>query len=147
MTGSGKSYFCNFILQNAQKYEPLTFIFDIGGSFQSLTTIFGGSYLNVGQEARDTSIGDKDQASAIILKSFLNAAETPYAGPSTIQPIVQATLDQGLSPSWDTLTSLLWVMRPMDYFPVKISTWRKLAKEIGHLVESPTRVFQVYSGL
>ena len=53
MTGSGKSYFCNFVLQNAQKYNPLTFIFDIGGSFQSLTTIFGGSYLNVGQESRD----------------------------------------------------------------------------------------------
>ncbi len=49
MTGCGKSYLCNFLLQNAQKYEPLTFIFDIGGSFQSLTTIFGGSYLNVGQ--------------------------------------------------------------------------------------------------
>jgi type IV secretion/conjugal transfer VirB4 family ATPase len=56
MTGSGKSYFCNFILQNAQKYAPLTFIFDIGGSFQSLTKIFGGSYLNVGQETRDFTI-------------------------------------------------------------------------------------------
>jgi type IV secretion/conjugal transfer VirB4 family ATPase len=56
MTGSGKSYFCNFLLQNAQKYAPLTFIFDIGGSFQSLTTIFGGSYLNVGQESRDFTI-------------------------------------------------------------------------------------------
>src|SRR5579863_7531224 len=56
MSGSGKSYFCNFILQNAQKYAPLTFIFDIGDSFQSLTTIFGGSYLNVGQEARDFAI-------------------------------------------------------------------------------------------
>jgi type IV secretion system protein VirB4 len=56
MTGSGKSYFCNFLLQNAQKYKPLTFIFDIGGSFQSLTTIFSGSYLNVGQEARDFTI-------------------------------------------------------------------------------------------
>ena len=56
MTGSGKSYFCNFVLQNAQKYNPLTFIFDIGGSFQSLTTIFGGSYLNVGQESRDFAI-------------------------------------------------------------------------------------------
>src|SRR6202161_3174112 len=56
MTGSGKSYLCNFILQNAQKYAPLTFIFDIGGSFQSLTKIFGGSYLNVGQEARDFTI-------------------------------------------------------------------------------------------
>jgi type IV secretion system protein VirB4 len=56
MTGSGKSYFCNFLLQNAQKYDPLTFIFDIGGSFQSLTTIFGGSYLNVGQDSRDFTI-------------------------------------------------------------------------------------------
>jgi type IV secretion system protein VirB4 len=55
-TGSGKSYLANFILQNAQKYAPLTFIFDIGGSFQSLTTIFGGSYLNVGQDARDFTI-------------------------------------------------------------------------------------------
>jgi type IV secretion system protein VirB4 len=56
VTGSGKSYLCNFLLQNAQKYAPLTFIFDIGGSFHSLTTIFGGSYLNVGQEARDFTI-------------------------------------------------------------------------------------------
>jgi type IV secretion/conjugal transfer VirB4 family ATPase len=56
MTGSGKSYFCNFVLQNAQKYAPQTYIFDIGGSFQSLTTIFGGSYLNVGQDARDFTI-------------------------------------------------------------------------------------------
>jgi type IV secretion system protein TrbE len=56
MTGSGKSYLCNFLLQNAQKYQPLTFIFDIGRSFQSLTTIFGGSYLNVGRESRDFTI-------------------------------------------------------------------------------------------
>jgi type IV secretion system protein VirB4 len=55
-TGSGKSFLCNFLLQNAQKYKPLTYIFDIGGSFQSLTHIFGGAYLNVGQEARDFSI-------------------------------------------------------------------------------------------
>jgi type IV secretion system protein VirB4 len=56
MTGSGESYLCNFLLQNAQKYQPLTFIFDIGGSFQSLTTIFGGTYLNVGRESRDFTI-------------------------------------------------------------------------------------------
>jgi type IV secretion system protein TrbE len=55
-TGSGKSFLCNFLLQNAQKYEPLTYILDIGGSFQSLTRIFAGSYLNVGQESRDFTI-------------------------------------------------------------------------------------------
>jgi type IV secretion/conjugal transfer VirB4 family ATPase len=56
MTGSGKSFLCNFLLTNAQKYKPLTYIFDIGGSFQSMTEIFGGSYLNVGQESRDFRI-------------------------------------------------------------------------------------------
>jgi type IV secretion system protein VirB4 len=56
MTGSGKSYFANFLLQNAQKYQPQTYIFDIGGSFQSLTTIFDGSYLYVGRESRDFTI-------------------------------------------------------------------------------------------
>jgi type IV secretory pathway VirB4 component len=45
MTGSGKSFLCNFLLTNAQKYRPQTYIFDIGGSFQSLTEIFGGTYL------------------------------------------------------------------------------------------------------
>jgi len=55
-TGSGKSFLCNFVLQNAQKYDPLTYIFDIGGSFESLTRIFAGSYLNVGQESRDFTI-------------------------------------------------------------------------------------------
>ena len=56
MTGSGKSYLANFVMQNALKYTPQTYIFDIGGSFGSLTTIFGGSYLNVGQDARDFTI-------------------------------------------------------------------------------------------
>jgi type IV secretion/conjugal transfer VirB4 family ATPase len=56
MTGSGKSYLANFLLQNAQKYSPKTYIFDIGGSFQSLTAIFGGSYVEVGQDSRDFTI-------------------------------------------------------------------------------------------
>jgi type IV secretory pathway VirB4 component len=47
-TGTGKSFMCNFILQNAQKYKPHTFIFDIGGGYEALTTIFGGSYFSCG---------------------------------------------------------------------------------------------------
>src|SRR6202040_4341609 len=50
MTGSGKSYLASHLLQNAQKDQRQTYIFDIGGSFRSLTTIFGGTYLNVGQD-------------------------------------------------------------------------------------------------
>jgi type IV secretion/conjugal transfer VirB4 family ATPase len=48
VTGSGKSFTLNFIVQSLQKYAPLTFIFDLGASYESLTRGFGGTYLNVG---------------------------------------------------------------------------------------------------
>ncbi len=47
-TGSGKSFALSFTLQSIQKYDPLTFIFDLGGSYETLTRVFGGTYLNVG---------------------------------------------------------------------------------------------------
>jgi type IV secretion system protein VirB4 len=47
-TGSGKSFTLSFTLQSLQKYDPLTFIFDLGGSYETLTRVFGGTYLNVG---------------------------------------------------------------------------------------------------
>ena len=55
-TGSGKSFLMNFLVMSAQKYTPQTYIFDIGGSFESLTRTFGGAYLNAGRESRDFSI-------------------------------------------------------------------------------------------
>jgi len=55
-TGSGKSFLLNFLITNLQKYEPYTFIFDLGGSFGSLTRLFGGSYLRLGLESRDFKI-------------------------------------------------------------------------------------------
>ena len=55
-TGSGKSFLLNFLITNLQKYEPYTFIFDLGGSFGSLTRLFEGSYVRVGIESRDFKI-------------------------------------------------------------------------------------------
>jgi type IV secretion/conjugal transfer VirB4 family ATPase len=49
-TGSGKSFCLTSTLQSAQKYYPLTFIFDLGGSYETLTRAFGGTYLNVGMK-------------------------------------------------------------------------------------------------
>src|SRR6185437_153876 len=46
-TGSGKSFFLNFLITNLQKYSPYTFIFDLGGSFRGITQLFGGAYLRV----------------------------------------------------------------------------------------------------
>ena len=50
-TGAGKSFLLNFLITNLQKYDPHTFIFDLGGSFESLTHLFGGSYARVGLES------------------------------------------------------------------------------------------------
>jgi type IV secretory pathway VirB4 component len=49
-TGSGKSFTLSTTLQAVQKYDPLTFIFDLGGSYETLTRAFGGTYLNVGMK-------------------------------------------------------------------------------------------------
>ena len=47
-TGAGKSFLLNFLITNLQKYNPYTFIFDLGGSFESLTRLFEGTYVKVG---------------------------------------------------------------------------------------------------
>jgi type IV secretion/conjugal transfer VirB4 family ATPase len=55
-TGAGKSFLLNFLITNLQKYDPHTFIFDLGGSFESLTQLFGGSYVRVGLRSGDFRI-------------------------------------------------------------------------------------------
>ena len=55
-TGAGKSFTLGSIIQELQKYEPLTFIFDVGGSYETLTRVFGGTYLNVGLKTPGFSI-------------------------------------------------------------------------------------------
>jgi type IV secretion/conjugal transfer VirB4 family ATPase len=55
-TGAGKSFLLNFLITNLQKYDPHTFIFDLGGSFENLTQLFGGSYVRVGLESGDFKI-------------------------------------------------------------------------------------------
>jgi type IV secretory pathway VirB4 component len=55
-TGAGKSFLINFLVTNLQKYDPYTFIFDLGGSFASLTKLFQGSYIRAGIESRGFKI-------------------------------------------------------------------------------------------
>lgn len=55
-TGSGKSFLLNFLLTHLQKYEPHTFVFDLGGSYECLTQLFGGSHLRIGASQRPFTI-------------------------------------------------------------------------------------------
>ena len=47
-TGSGKSFLLNFLITHAQKYDPVTVVFDLGHSYRKLATVLGGSYLELG---------------------------------------------------------------------------------------------------
>ena len=44
-TGSGKSFFLNFLLMQLLQYGPRVVILDLGGSYRWLTKFLGGSYL------------------------------------------------------------------------------------------------------
>src|SRR5207249_2753139 len=55
-TGSGKSFLINFLLTQLQKYRPRTIIFDLGGSYENLTRLFGGAYLSVGGQKQSFTI-------------------------------------------------------------------------------------------
>jgi len=55
-TGSGKSFLLNFLVTHAQKYEPLTVIFDLGHSYRKLATLLDGSYLELALRQRDLTI-------------------------------------------------------------------------------------------
>lgn len=55
-TGAGKSFLLNFIITHAQKYDPITVIFDLGGSYEKLTALLGGSTWRMGLAHRDFAI-------------------------------------------------------------------------------------------
>ena len=56
MSGSGKSFLINFLLTAAQQYAPRTVIFDLGGSYEMLTKLFGGSYMPIARKDRPFTI-------------------------------------------------------------------------------------------
>jgi type IV secretion system protein VirB4 len=55
-TGSGKSFLLNFLITHAQKYSPQTVVLDVGQSYRKLTSLLGGSYLEVGLRKHDVTI-------------------------------------------------------------------------------------------
>src|SRR5205823_2973268 len=55
-TGSGKSFFLNFVIAHLQRYAPKMMIFDLGGSYQALTRYFAGSALRLGIDRHDVTI-------------------------------------------------------------------------------------------
>jgi type IV secretion system protein TrbE len=83
-TGAGKSFLGCFLLTNLQKYEPYTFIFDLGGSFENLTRLFGGSYVKVGPHSAAFKINPfclpKTKANLDFLALFVKVLADNHGG-------------------------------------------------------------------
>ena len=74
-TGSGKSFLVNFLVTHAQKYDPVTTIFDLGGSYEGLTSYFGCQSLRVALDRPGFTINpfclDPTQANLQFLFTFV----------------------------------------------------------------------------
>lgn len=77
------------------------------------------------------SFGDTSETAAPILSAILDAAEKPYSRTSDLKPVFDAADSLKRRLDWDVLSFILWLMRPEDYFPIKISYYKALAKELG----------------
>ena len=55
-TGSGKSFLLNFLVTNAQQYDPFTIVLDLGHSYRKLAALLHGGYVELGLRQRDVSI-------------------------------------------------------------------------------------------
>jgi type IV secretion system protein TrbE len=111
-TGSGKSFLLNFLITNLQKYHPCTFIFDLGGSFESLTQLFGGSYLRVGLESSDFTINPFCLAPSKANLDFLALFVKVLLGSSL--GTLDATADRELYEQVENLYSLDPALRTLD---------------------------------
>ncbi len=82
------------------------------------------------------TLGNDNQVTCNVLREYLKVAATPYKGPETTGDLFEACGKNNLKPNWDALATLLWALRPEDFFPIKISFYRKLSEELGHELPS-----------
>jgi type IV secretion system protein TrbE len=119
-TGAGKSFLLNFLITNLQKYDPQTFIFDLGGSFENITHLFDGSYVRVGLESQDFRINPfslpptKDNLDflALFLKVLMQVSGSAELDPATERDLYQQVENvYALDPSLRTLGILANTLR------------------------------------
>jgi type IV secretion system protein VirB4 len=89
-TGSGKSFFLNFLITNLQKYAPYTFIFDLGGSFRGITQLFGGAYVKVNADQAEFTINPFSLEPTRENLNFLFSLVKVLAEGRNLNPLTQA---------------------------------------------------------
>jgi type IV secretory pathway VirB4 component len=74
--GSGKSFTTNLLIDKSQKYQPFTFILDVGNSYRHLTAKHGGSYIELAKSGQAFTINpfdcEKTPQNVEFLSSFVH---------------------------------------------------------------------------
>jgi len=140
-TGSGKSFLLNFLIQSLQKYDPQTYIFDLGGSFENITRIFGGSYLNVGPADQAFTINPfslaPEKANLDFLYALLKILIEGH-GKYELNGIEERSLYAGveriykLDPKTRTLTNFAAMVGPLGE---RLQRWTR-AGQFGHVFDN-----------
>jgi type IV secretion/conjugal transfer VirB4 family ATPase len=140
-TGSGKSFALSFTLQSLQKYDPLTFIFDLGGSYETLTRAFGGTYLNVGLKNPGFTINPfslepthENQNFLYLFLRVLIEAGGRYELTPEYEKALFAAIERAykLPPEIRTLTNFASILGPLGE---RLHRWTQ-AGQFGHLFDN-----------
>jgi type IV secretion/conjugal transfer VirB4 family ATPase len=141
-TGSGKSFTLSSTLQAVQKYDPLTFIFDLGGSYETLTRAFGGTYLNVGMKSPGFTINPFSLAPAhenmnflyLFLRVLIEAGGRYELTPEDEKALFAAIERAYMLPAEiRTLTNFASILGPLGE---RLHRWTQ-AGQFGHLFDNP----------
>jgi type IV secretion system protein VirB4 len=141
-TGSGKSFTLSATLQSAQKYDPLTFIFDLGGSYETLTRAFGGTYLNVGLKNPGFTINPFSLAATHENMNFLYLflqVLIEAGGRYELTPEDEKALFAAIERAYKlpaeirTLTNFASILGPLGE---RLHRWTQ-AGQFGHLFDNP----------
>ena len=140
-TGAGKSFYLAATLQAAQKYEPLTFIFDLGGSYETLTRVFGGTYLNVGLKNPGFTINpfsleptDENRNFLFLFLRVLIESGGRYELTPEDEKALYAAIERGykLPAAIRTLTNVASILGPLGE---RLHRWTQ-AGQFGHLFDN-----------
>jgi MoxR-like ATPase len=108
-------------------------LLDAGDAVEAFELIRKTISLNIAnfQNWRPSIGSNRPDILLAVLRAFVEATEAPYDGPETLLPVFDTLRKHNLRPSWDTMSVILWGLRPTDYFPIKISFYRALAGKLG----------------
>ena len=115
----GKSFSINFLITNLQKYDPYTFIFDLGGSFASLTRPLWRVLCLVGLESEDFKINPfslpPTKENLDFLALFLKVLAIQGQRTSGLDPAVERELYRQIENLYAVDPSLRTLERPFEH--------------------------------